>query len=757
MSLTNYNKTFHFIDLKTNSLIEYNITNENIIQFLYKLYHLELIVPHKFLLEWLKIKKEINVQEIKDFLSQIEEEIPLFNIYFNKVCLISKNDVYDKVIGKNFRFIDKYLLKDFLNSFISIQKLLKIDKSEMTLTYFKKLSKDLFYLSNFNLNILLKTYLKIFYFYSNQVGKNLTTCIRPSFISYNLATSKPYYSRSELINLALNMGIIQEDQTYYDPSKVYHLCKEIQNNDISVLIIIKHQQYIEKNSGKYLTKFFTFYGSYFMNKYLRNVEKDIMFKDDFLETLILKMWKLIYNAPAFDKSYIVYRFISEDSFLRKLKIGDIFNDPGFISTTRNPFYDYKNNNFGFVILKIKLPKDISGIGLCIETYSLFEHEEEIILPPNSLLRLIKITDNYNYYHPSITAKKMIVKMYEFDLIGKKNIIFNIDYSPVKITNLIDPLVAIKNDDDDIYNRIKFFDDTYVNEINTVKIKIEGKTYTFICNWYNSLDVYNDFFYIKTKLGYIMYIQNDIGQIILSLEINSIISVNYFQKFSDINNNTNLSDDELLKVISYISFMFRVNNVIIHPYYNTCKIFKRNHKVEQLMGDTYVVLHQAADLVTFCTDIYEYMKHDKIRFSGVSGIINNFYYFQLDKLKTTSVTEIVRSTDNDDLYQYYINVYSKLYPHRDLKSFYIFVVEQYFYKLNILEYKMKRLFLDVATNPFINKVYNFEPYTYLYENNIIVDIPLFSSKNYGEHTFTINNIYQRIYNNEYREFRYNRKQ
>lgn len=751
-----YNHKFHFIDLINNKLILFHITNDNIKSFMFDLISFKLIIPYKYLLDYLKISsKEIDVMEIKSFLSSIEDFIILYNIYFNKICLIPKSDVYDKVINKNFRFIDKYLLSEIVTTFNNTRDLLKIDNSKLNQDYFHKLFRDLLFLSNFNLGELLKTYLTVFYFESNAVGKNITTCTRPSFISYNLTTSKPYYSRSELINLGLNMNIINNDDTYYDQTKVALLCNTIKENDINVEVLLNHQQYIEKHNCKYLIIYFTFYGSYFMNKYLRNLEKDIMHKDEHLETLIFKMWKLVYLSPAFDKNYIVYRFISDDSFIKYLKIGELFIDPGFVSTTRNPFYDYKDNNFGFILLKIKLPKNISGVGLCIETYSLFKNEEEIILPPNSMLRLISISDNYRYYHPSYTAKKLIVKMYEFELIGKKNIIMNFNFTPINI-KLVDPLLVKLGENDDIYDEMKFFDDNFVNEINHVNIIINNKTYDFICNWYNSSDVYNDFFYIKTKLGYVMYLQDEYGRITISIEINEIMVVNYFQKFSDING-LNPSDIELLNIISNISYMFRINSVIIHPYYNTCKIFKKNNNVEKLMGDTYSILHQAADLITFCSDVYLYLKYDTVRFDKINGIINNFYYFQLDKMKNMKIEEMIKPTDNDDLFNYYDEVYKNTSTFKNtIVSYYLFIVEQYFYKVNIFEQKMHRIFNDPKTNPFINKYYNFEPYTYLYEKGFISEIPTYTSKNYGERTFAINNIYQKIYNNEYREFRFNRK-
>src|SRR5439155_2826613 len=97
-----------------------------------------------------------------------------------------------------------------------------------------------------------------------------------------------------------------------------------------------------------IVQYYSLQGSYFMNKYLRNPND---YKNELLEKAIFSMWELIDTAPSFDKSYILYRFINDDIYLKYLKIGDTFIDPSFISTTRDPFYKSETYKFGFILIK----------------------------------------------------------------------------------------------------------------------------------------------------------------------------------------------------------------------------------------------------------------------------------------------------------------------------------------------------------------------------------------------------------------------
>ncbi len=152
-----------------------------------------------------------------------------------------------------------------------------------------------------------------------------------------------------------------------------------------------------------------------MNNYLRNLsEKEI--QNNVIDRNILDMWNIIRTAPAFDKSYIVYRFIQDDSFLSHLNVNDIFIDPGFVSTTRDPFYRSSVYKFGFILIKIKLPENMMGIGLSVESFSHFPKEEEIILPPYSKLKLVSKNLDCAYYHIDSAFQKNVVRRYEFEYI-----------------------------------------------------------------------------------------------------------------------------------------------------------------------------------------------------------------------------------------------------------------------------------------------------------------------------------------------------
>jgi len=688
--------------------------------------------------------------KFKENISRIENKIPLYDIYHHDIYIVNKEDVYDKVTKNFFRLPNEQLLIELKDAYKKIKKI-KTDNKNMVFFY-HKLDKNIKFLENYDMNILEETYVKIFYYYSNEVGKNLTTCIRPSFIPY-LNTSKPYYSRSELINMGLNMGVIKPSKTYYDVNKLFNLCKKVQSNDINIKTLFSHQIYIEENKGKYVVQDYTLYGSHFMNKYLRNINKT-EFYDPYLEKSIIRLWNLIDNAPGFDKEYIIYRFIDNDDYISYMKSGDIFSDPGFTSCTRDPFYDAEDK-FGLILIKIKLPKNKKGVGLCLETYSLFPNEQEIVLPPLSRLRLENKDSDFNYYHEN--QNKKVTKKYEFTYIDKEPIKIKKHQQNDKIEDIsiIDFLnVEIKGDD--ILEKIDYFNKTYVNELNRIKISIND--YIFSCNWYDSTSVYSDFFYIKTKNGYYMnIIDYTTGQTLLSIELNEIISVNYIFKYYDKSDNI-VKDDLLLDIVSSIAFAFRIDTIIIHPYYKSCVEFRdiKHPKIKepQYFDDTYNVNMKGADIITYCEDVYDYIKNKKKRFVNISGMVDNFHYFQLDKLNKTKALQILNKNDKDDIYQIYEKIFLEVSNSHTLNQFYIFILENFFYKISNVENKMYRLFPLKETNPFLNKYYTFSPYIYLFNQKKISFIPDSSTK---ASKLVLGDDYKNINNNQYRRTNYMRSQ
>lgn len=68
--------------------------------------------------------------------------------------------------------------------------------------------------------------------------------------------------------------------------------------------------YITQNKIKHFVYYYWFFGWYYINNYMRN---DII-KYLFMENMILNFWKVITNAPSFNKPHIVYRFIKNDEY-----------------------------------------------------------------------------------------------------------------------------------------------------------------------------------------------------------------------------------------------------------------------------------------------------------------------------------------------------------------------------------------------------------------------------------------------------------
>jgi hypothetical protein len=637
----------------------------------------EKIIIALFSNKYILNQKEKNIEKIKKYISRIKELIPLYNIYHNTLFLVKKDELYHYVFNKHYRIPNQQIY------------------NSMKLYNTKKDKDNIEFLDNYNLNILEQTYLYLLYYYSDKFGKNITTCARPSFIPY-LLTTNPYYTRSELINLALNQNLIKTSDKYYDMDDLLKLCNVISSNDINADTLIKHQEYIQKY--KYLIKNFTFLSSSKYNKYLRFGQ----FKDKILEENIIKIKNLINNAPEFDKDYYVYRFISDDSFLENLKIGNIYIDNGFNSTTRNPFYDGYNNVFGYILLKIKIPKKIKGIGICVETYSMFPNEQEIILSHGSKLKLISKNKDFKYYHTNLIFQDMIIKKYEFEWIGKEDIKLN--YEPIDDTLALIKWEWIDICEGETFNdRLSFFTNRYIKQ-NRVILEYKNKKYIINCDLYNSLEAYKNFFFIENDNGTYISIQNEQGGYDMFFELNNEGSINFISRYIDNDDNNNMNDELLLELIGIFAIIFKIEKVYIHPYY---KSFNKINNRKDIIGDN----------IYLCEDIHKYLTKGEKRFKKYinNGIENKFYYFQLDKLKKEKVDTFISHNDNNDLYYIYKNNINI----NNLLDFYLFLIENNYESIKDMEEQLGRKIYK-GNNPFDNrnKYYLYYPFEYLYNNKYI---------------------------------------
>ena len=148
-----------------------------------------------------------------------------------------------------------------------------------------------------------------------------------------------------------------------------------------------------------------------INSYLRNQNFSLV-ANNIYNNIIGTLWNLCYTSPPFDNDYILYRFIKDDLYLQNLKIGDTYNDTSFMSTTRDPFYRSDVYNFGFILIKVRIPKNIKGVALCLEGCSHFPEEQEIIFAPGTKYKLTARNENITYYHTDLQYSSKIKTKYE---------------------------------------------------------------------------------------------------------------------------------------------------------------------------------------------------------------------------------------------------------------------------------------------------------------------------------------------------------
>ena len=629
-----------------------------------------------------------NLDKLKKQISKLNNKIPLYDVYSGNIYLIFKENVYARIIYDYYRFPDKN---------------------------FADKNKEKNFLKNFDLEVLENTYVNIFYYYSNEIGKNITMCVRPSFLSH-LTYISPYYTRSEIINMALNIGIIKPDKTYHDRQKVLKLCEQVKKNDINKDIILDHQKYIVNANGIHRVIYYSLNGAYFMNDYLRD---KTLSKNKLMEKNIDGLHELIRNCPAFDKSYQLYRFVDSDKHLRHLKIGDIHTEKSFISTTRNPFYSTDTSKFGFILVKIKIPPNKKGVALCMETFSNFKNEQEIIFPPQTNLKLIKKNENTNYFNTDSIFEKNIVTRYEFEYVddahdNKSNKIKQISRKIIKEVYLdIEKIKQLKHEN--FLDKTQSFVKKYANKNYQFTSKINSNLYTFTCEWNDSTSVYEPYFFIKNENGFCIYCQNPkTSNLSLTMEFsNTEMHVNYYSRYSYSDNYIDITTFDAIKFISKLAYSFGINKIYIHQEYASCQDF-----IEDITHNTNKDLKKRIlEMYTYRKDYYNYFTKKTKRFEKIEHIVPKFYYYQLDELYNMSPLIILRKNDKDELYQIYTKYMKSINTFAD---FYVYIIKNRPDYIKILESKIIRIFKK--DNPFIIDFYLLEGFKFLYNNNIISTIP-----------------------------------
>lgn len=688
------------------------------------------------------------IEELKDYISTLSYKIPLFDYATKNIYLTNPDDVYIKVTTFNYRFPDHKIIELLTKT---IDDLKKIDSKHIAWVddYIEKINKNINFMSNFNLQILKETYTTVF-LNTNPTSRELTSCVKPSYLPYQ-DYQCPYYTKSELISLALNLGLMKDRKIKpwsFKDSELRKLCKSISKYEINAQMLIYNQLYILYNNAKAYVQYYSLFGSYYFNSYLRNIRSSI---DIDLNSHIDNLLKIIKNTPPFESEYEVYRFIENDDYLNHLKIGDIFEELSFISTTRNPFYSVKENLFGFILLKIKLKKDMPGIALLMESYSNYPHEQEILIPP-SRLKLISIDTDFNYYHWNKLAEKKIIKKYIFEYIEP------IGYDITSYTkNYITDNIFIPNID--FYKQeyqgstisektLNFFSSLPKLNLRRMFLSNIGKNeYKFYAYFLTQNKVYSKFFFLQKEdeqnrtLGDEIYltIQNPHnGQIELLIEIRNIISVNYYHRFSGLENT--IPDNTLIHWLSGLAKALTINTIIIHGNYSSYahiveNILNKSDINEKNILDDFKIIQNidnpdvnilnlyTADINTYCVDLVEYIYEGKKRFFNMSYIERKVPLHMIDKLKQIKFDDLYKSyKEKLTGFEYLYKIFTKLNePNMTTMDFYKIIHNQYPYLVRKLQNLVIISYPKTSILPW-HFYYVLKPYEYLFEKKIIPFIP-----------------------------------
>ena len=492
-----------------------------------------------------------------------------------------------------------------------------------------------------------------------------------------------------------------EDINLNDSNIHYKICKKISKNDISNDEIISHNNFIIDNKLISLICNYSFMGSYYMNRLLRGQDK---YPNNFTINMINKLNNKMLNTPKLNNDYYLYRFIWDDDFLKKIKIGEKFIDKGFISATRDPFYSPGlKSNFGLILVKIKIPYN-KNLGLLIENFSLFPKEEEFLLPPNSELILLSKNDKFTYYHTNTTFEGLIKTKYEFEYLeNKKNTIDEIEYFPeFKQLDEIDidetcKIYIIKKFIGDFQNsnNIGDFDD-FQNSNNIINLEKSGKKFSIHYYFFDGTDSYSKFYYNKIKNGIFFCVYDEHNYPYLNIEFGDEMVVNYLNTMFLYDVKTEL-DDKDMELILNLAYTFKYENFKMYlEYSNFSKVSKINEIDKCYLYNT-----------LYCDSLYEYLNKN-IKFYPMLKNFHSFFkfdftYWKLNKFKSEKLSNEIVARFKD--------IYNK---NTTISDLILDIIENHFYYYQ----KLESIFIQYGIENIFDKLYlNVDVISYYNTKNI----------------------------------------
>lgn len=588
-----------------------------------------MIINKELIIDIFELKKKITGLN-KNILSKYQDYIPMYDIRSQEIYPISKRNIHTRLINSDYRFVNNEIY-EWLKLLYTKYKLNK----ELEF----KFKKNLLIIENYNIEILIETSYKTLYEYSSKLGLLVSICKRNSFNPF-FSHLKPYYTKLELIKLGQNMKIIDNINIEKLLNQDYHflICKKVSSNDVSFDEIEQHTNHIiDSNVISYIT-FYSFFGSYLYNNLLRN-NKTI---NNFIYEGINNIVETIKTSPKLNNDYFIYRFIWNDYFIKDIKVGDIYFDKGFLSTTRDPFYSPGlNKEFGITLIKINIKKNVIGLGLMIENFSLFAKEQEFLLPPNCKLKLISKDYNFKYFHINKSFEKLISKKYEFEFIDNT---FHFKNN-LKIKNNFKIIDDLKIYETVSYDRLNMFKQ-FICDSNQIMTTLNNNKYLFICLFFDSTsNSYSRLYYNKIKDGLLISLYDN-GYPYLTMECGNEFVVNYINQYYYYNETKKELDADMLDIILEIGRIFNYRQAKIYYNYRNFSEFKYSNEFKLLLYTNF-----------YNNTLYNYAKN-KNKFLDHSFIKNSFGWYKIDEMLDTPLTQKIKDEcriDYDTIREAFIHI------------------------------------------------------------------------------------------------------
>ena len=589
-------------------------------------------------------------KELKKELSYDDNYLPLFDIMNTEIKFIKKSNIYKSMKQSHFRVLNQDLI-NFFSKYNYDKYLIDIVKL-------------------FDFQILESLFLKYVFYNSYEIGADITYFKNPAYIkNYDI---KPFLKKSSIVNTALNTGILNVKDLPISNDKLEDIYDKIKNSLFTDDILLTHMKLIKDKKLNGLINFYTFYGSSFLNSYLR--ENNQFFKDDNFIKQINKLNSLIKNVPKLESKKLVFRFVFDDSFLNLIKVGDTYVNNSFMSCTRKPNINAQNNEFGFILIKINLTDKFKGYFISTESNSAFPNEKEIIIRPGVVFQLKSIDNNVEFHLFEHRTKYLrnIKKKYELEIIDVLDIEIP-KYNLVKIPEVeLKDLILEGNTGEE---KVTYFFNTFCKINNSCYLIFpNGDKKLFYFNFYDSTEFYRKFYYYERIDGFFMFSFDENQNIDIFIEFGDELIVNYPSKYLEINESKN---NKLIS--SLIANIFEIEKIKLFPIFKSIKNY----------ADSYEIIHENIKFNSLLYNIINNNIKDKniYKYHNIKKYLNEqvnekYIHFELNKFIEKNITYkefIIKILKEPN----YINFLNLSLPTNINNCYYFFNAAEYLLDNNII--------------------------------------------------------------------------